>query len=280
MTDALPLPALHAAAATGDRKAVRQRLDAGDPIETRDANGRTVLHIAAAIRSLSMIDILLERAADAKAIDSDGRTALHHLVRGPRAAGIPEPSIPTGHRFVVDSAASLLEAGTPVNLVDSRGRTALHEAALNASEATGVLVSHGADVKIADKQGWTAIHFAAAAASVGTVSVLLSGRADVNAKNRWGWAPLDLCRIDERNFARYQDVELVLKQAHAKPSGGPSFELMRQLLRGDRRAALEALAKGADPDVEDAYGTTARDLAAKSPFPDLREALAKKPPAP
>src|SRR5256885_4686456 len=120
MTDVLP--ALHAAAAAGDRKAVRARLAAGDPIETRDALGRTVLHLAAAIRSLSMIEILLEKGADVKAVDLSGRSALHHLAQGPAAAGLADPGVAGGHRFVNESTFSLVEAGAPAQLPHPRGR--------------------------------------------------------------------------------------------------------------------------------------------------------------
>ena len=73
----------HADAAT-----VSRCLDDGADVRTRDANGMTPLHFAAArTRAPGVIQALLDAGADASAVDSQGKAAWHHAGDNPALKG-------------------------------------------------------------------------------------------------------------------------------------------------------------------------------------------------
>ena len=70
-------PVLHAAAERCDRAAVTAAIDAGEPIDSRDAFGKTALILATEKGCLLTVEFLIGAGADPDARGPDGRTALH-----------------------------------------------------------------------------------------------------------------------------------------------------------------------------------------------------------
>lgn len=64
---------LHLNAATWDDKTTRLLLAAGTPVNAKDKQGRTALHIAAHYNKLDVVKALLDRAADPYVKDAKGR---------------------------------------------------------------------------------------------------------------------------------------------------------------------------------------------------------------
>ena len=64
------------AAATGNLKRVRELVDNGANVNTRDEDGETALMWASCNNHLDIVKLLLEKGADASIKSSDGRTAL------------------------------------------------------------------------------------------------------------------------------------------------------------------------------------------------------------
>jgi ankyrin repeat protein len=87
----------------------------------------------------------------------------------------------------------LTENGANVNDKDNNGNwTPLHVACQDdrSAENMRLLVSKGADVNAKDKDGWAPLHFCSTFSGTITVNFLIGNGADVNAKNDDGWTPL------------------------------------------------------------------------------------------
>ncbi|QOJ78954.1 ankyrin repeat domain-containing protein [Infirmifilum lucidum] len=72
------------AAARGDYWRVKELLDRGAHVNTRDKHGETPLHHAAWMGHLDVAELLLDRGAEVDARDNYGSTPLHHAARGGR----------------------------------------------------------------------------------------------------------------------------------------------------------------------------------------------------
>jgi ankyrin repeat protein len=112
---------------------------------------------------------------------------------------------------------------------DEFRRSPLHYAAANGDvNEVRRLLAEGADPGTADAVGFTPLHFAAQEQHPAVVEVLLAAGADLRATDRWGNTPL----------------WRAVFTAH-----------------GDGSTATSLLAAGADPDVMNSTGISARQLA-------------------
>jgi ankyrin repeat protein len=172
------VPALVRAAADGDMAALRRLLDAGVPVDTRDAQGRTALLAATHADRIDAARLLIERGADVNAKDAmqdspyllagaQGRLA---ILRMTLAAGADLKStnryggtalIPAAHYGHVETVRELLKTGIDIDHVNRLGWTALLEAIILGdggaahAEIVRLLVAHGASLQRADAQGVT-----------------------------------------------------------------------------------------------------------------------------
>jgi len=172
------VPALVGAAEAGDMVALRRQLDAGVPVDSRDARGRTALLAAAHANRIDEARLLIERGADVNAKDemqdspflyagAQGRLV---ILRMTLAAGADLRStnryggtalIPAAHHGHVETVRELLKTGIDIDHVNRLGWTALLEAIILGdggaahAEIVRLLVAHGASVQRADAQGVT-----------------------------------------------------------------------------------------------------------------------------
>jgi hypothetical protein len=140
------LDPLHAATSVGDVEAVVSLLDAGTPVDVRNAKGTTPLHAAAEFGNTEMMDLLIGRGADVDAVTPGGIAPLHMaaLQGGPRVA------------------EQLLAAGAHVDPAASRGITPLHIACeTGRGDVAEVLLAHGADPNALSDKKRTPAMFAA-----------------------------------------------------------------------------------------------------------------------
>lgn len=171
-------PALVRAAEAGDMAALGWLLDAGVPVDTRDAQGRTALLAATHADRVDAARLLIERGADVNAKDTmqdspyllagaQGRLA---ILRMTLAAGADLKStnryggtalIPAAHYGHVETVRELLKTRIDIDHVNRLGWTALLEAIILGdggaahSEIVRLLVAHGASLQLADAQGVT-----------------------------------------------------------------------------------------------------------------------------
>lgn len=178
-----PTPPLVTAAEAGDLATLQRLLEAGAPVDARDARGRTALMAATHADQPAAARLLIARGADVNARDaiqdtpylfagSRGRLAILRLAL---AAGADlrstnrygsTPLMAAAYRGHVDNVRELLRAGVAVNHVNRLGWTALTEAiALGDGspaqvQIVGLLLEAGADPQIPDAQGFSALALA------------------------------------------------------------------------------------------------------------------------
>jgi len=171
-------PALVRLAAAGDLASLRRLLDAGVPVDSRDALGRTALLAATHADRFDAARLLIERGANVNAKDdlqdspflyagAEGRLAILRLTL---AAGAELTStnryggtalIPAAHHGHVETVRELLKTRIDVDHVNRLGWTALLEAIILGdggaahTEIVRLLVAHGASLQRGDAQGVT-----------------------------------------------------------------------------------------------------------------------------
>ena len=205
---------------------VRDCLADGASVGSRDENGRTPLHwAAAASRDVAVMVELLTAGANPELVDTTGQRAIHvaaavgrnpimlsYLVawgsdaeaevagkagRCPwstrRCAVVPlhlAAARPDGADFV----ASLLATGANANARDDQGRTPLHHAAAGAAGGMSIklLLNAGASVDIADQERLAPLHIAARRdeGALEMVSALLAAGASADQREQNGTTPL------------------------------------------------------------------------------------------
>ena len=123
------------AAANGKIEKVRNLLDEGVDVDTRDSDNRTILHWAARKGHADIVQLLLERGANAKLADNDyGNTPIHSASY-------------KGHTDVV---RMLLDHGVEPNTKNNIGTTALHYS-WREPDITRLLLERGAIINQRDK---------------------------------------------------------------------------------------------------------------------------------
>ena len=168
--------ALVAAAEAGESATLRRLLDAGTPVDGRDARRRTALLAATHANRVDAARLLIERGADVNAKDAlqdspflyAGAEGRLEILRLTLAAGADLAStnryggsalIPAAHHGHVDAVRELLATKINVDHVNRLGWTALLEAVILGdggaahTEIVRLLVAHGANVNLADAQG-------------------------------------------------------------------------------------------------------------------------------
>ncbi|PAV68472.1 hypothetical protein WR25_06964 [Diploscapter pachys] len=163
----------------GNADMLRQLLDDGEDVDSRDEAGRTPLRLAAAIDTdpYQVADLLLSRGANVDASCTNSFTPLM-VAAGRNNANVVE---------------RLLEAGASTKKVDSLGMNALHHAVLNFSCNPIVKMLCDADPKmttVADTNNCLPIHYAASKAHP-EVCILLLEKMDRNCVPSTG-SPLQL----------------------------------------------------------------------------------------
>ena len=171
-------PGLVGAAEAGDTTALRRLLDAGVPVDTRDARHRTALLAATHANRIDAARLLIERGADVNAQDMmqdspflyAGAQGRLEILRMTLAAGADLKStnryggtalIPAAHHGHVETVRELLKTKIDIDHVNRLGWTALLEAIILGdggaahTEIVRLLVAHGAKLQLADAQGVT-----------------------------------------------------------------------------------------------------------------------------
>jgi hypothetical protein len=140
------MPELIRAAGQGDIGTVRELLERGANVNTRDSeSGWTPLMSAALSGNIDIVRLLIEKGAHVNAQDKFSWTPLMIASR-------------SGHADIV---RVLLDAGADVNAKTGTGYTALMAAAKQGhAEIVKLLLARGADVHARDQVGWRSITLA------------------------------------------------------------------------------------------------------------------------
>jgi uncharacterized protein len=283
--------ALEYAVLKGRADIVQSLLAAGADVEKKYRGGQTVLHLAAARTSVTVLDQLIAARGNLAATDDLGNTPLDDAVLHNR---------PECVRSLLDHGASLHY------LHPADGRGALHEASVKGyAPIVNLLISRGADPALRDRSGQTPLDLALDYKNAAVVALLLKlGRtisgsqasgeqamesaalknqkkvaqlflnrgANVGALNRTGGTPLHDAAlggsVDVINELLEHGANI---DAQDRESGATPLMLAVSMDR--LSAARLLLTKGANPRITDHLGNTALDRALKIDDPDLVKLL-------
>lgn len=146
-------------------------------ISLKDASGNSPLHIAAALGSLPITELLLSEGADINATNTELNTPLHAAIQN----GRDEVSI------------FLIKNGADLNKHNASGYTPLHSAALHNRRAIAeALISKGADIESLSNQQYTPLGLIARSTESDEVAeFLIQKGANINARDAAGRTPLN-----------------------------------------------------------------------------------------
>ena len=191
------ISSLLAASARGDVASVESMLGSGDiTFSSKDAAGRTPLHISASEGHADLVNHLLEIKADPSAKDAHGNTPFNDCVRLKHDHIVKiirkhDPNI--SFKLANDEMGVLLcQAAFENNLPDLKR-----------------LISNGVDPNESDYDGRTAMHLAASEGHLPILEYLVGIRANIMCRDRFGGTPLmDAVRhnFDLRNADQVQKL--------------------------------------------------------------------------
>ncbi|KAG7261702.1 hypothetical protein CRUP_008032, partial [Coryphaenoides rupestris] len=240
-------------AAHGSASKVRELVQKyPDKVDIKN-QGKTALQVAAHQGHLEVVRVLLQASSSVEVKDEDGDTALHYTAFG------NQPEIA---RLLLSQGASVnqLNSSTCTALHDSYGDTPLHDAI--AKDFRGIMETlvlvPNIDFTQQNHRGFNLLHHAALKGNkLATERILARARQLVDVKKDDGFSALHLaalnnhwegrCDVNIRNNRNQTALQLVVTQGH--------------------EAALLCLlvAHGADVNMEDEDGDTARHVALSRP---------------
>src|SRR5882724_388568 len=234
-----------------DLKAAEEQISSGADVNAMDADHTSALRLAVVAGSGEMADFLLSKKARPDVVDEEGVTALME------ACALGREKV----------AIALIRAGADVNTRAEDGATPLLNAIGHVSRTVSdrhsridlvqTLIENGAAVNVSDWQGTSPLLAAARSGDTSLARLLLSARANTEAKNAKGQTPLilaveqdsvDMVKVlieSKANFVvfdRRGDSPL----SKASQKGFPEGVEMTQLL----------LSAGADPNLASESGWT------------------------
>lgn len=264
---------------------VRQLLEAGADVSTKDVNSQTPLHEAAANGNSGIVTILLRYGADISSRNSQDKIPLHLAL---------ESSHPVVALQLLDSALSLQQSqetnqfncdaidvngnspmilaieweqqavvralvdhGADVALVGPRGRTALHIAArFGQNVILGLLANKVPSVDIRDNLGNTPLHLAARRGHVESIKELLSAGANQHILTENGLTPLN----EACAWGQTRAAEVLMKSDQSNEALNTNF--LHAAVSGSSEIARLLLDEKADKNTQNKEGETALHLAA------------------
>lgn len=238
------------AAVNGDVAKLREMIDAGMPVDTRDSYGVTALLRAANAEKPAAVRHLLEAGADPRARDQSGRSVLHLLVAYP--ATLPLLDFALGYGLSLDDQ---FEGGdTPLMTALLRGHLA----------GARALLERGADPRIRDRHGNTCVMKMLGGShafrdgeeydeALEMLEALLQGGVDARATGEYGRSALSIAASKGLRRA----VALLRRHGvDSEATGSDGLTPLQQAWSGGHQPLLsDLLSQGARVDFHTAVAT-------------------------
>ena len=270
--------ALISAVRTGDTETVVDLLGGGVPIDTKDDEGMSLLHLAAWGSHVTTMRLLFRRGCDVDSVDGGGLTPLHlaawggHLTtmrllfrRGCDVDSVDSRGVTPLHLAAAmgqtKAVRELIRNGASKSVVASINGAPLHQAALKGHVDTVVaMLEEGCPLDILDSDGSTVLHWAAAGGHAELMKELVGRGCDVNAVRESGLTPLHCAAARGRTEAVCELIKLgATKSVVASTCGTP---LHQAALQGHVDTAVAMLEEGYPLDVVSSAGDTVLHFAA------------------
>lgn len=250
----------------------------------KDNNGRTPLHMAAAVGNADIVEALLDIGGETLLMsrDNDGKLALHDCAIGGYIETarhlISEESIKvlshdgkSALRLAalsshLDFVTLLVEKGADVNYTDADGRTTVYCVASSAANDLKLintlhhLVKLGADLEIKDLEGRTPLHVTSWQGMTAVVRALVELGADIDAVDNEGRTALHMCAWNGHTEVVALLIEAGANVNHVSSTQGAT-PLMIAAQQGHIDACSLLLNAGSDPSHIDFYGRSAKEVA-------------------
>jgi ankyrin repeat protein len=233
-------PVLTGAVLAGRAEVVKLLLSSGARVDTRDVEGRTLLHVAARYGYDRIAGLLLAAHAEVDPVDGAGRTPLDDAVLYAQSAVVP---------VLLDYGAD------PRRMHPQDGRGPLHEACIKGSASLiEMLVNAGADPAARDKSGQTPIDLALAYKNRGAIAALEHLALD----RRDCRETVDLAMQSATLRGRSELARLLIEGGFDinQPSPGGGTYLHQAALRGQKKIVQLFLERGAQVNALDETGGT------------------------
>ena len=264
--------ALIRAVRTGGTETVADLLDRGVPIDTKDDEGKSLLHLAAWGGHVTTMRLLIRRGCDVGSVDSTGLTPLHWAAAMGQTKAVRElirmgamKSVVAGNcgtpihqaalKGHVETVEAMLEEGCPIDAVNSDGASVLHAAARNCQiKVMRVFVDRGCDVNAAKVNGFTPLHSAAAHGRTEAVHELIKlGAIKSVVASNYG-TPLHQAALN----GHVETVEAMLVRGCPidMVSSGGATVLHSAAQRGHVEVMRVLVSRGCDVNAEKANGCT------------------------
>ena len=251
--------ALISAVSAGDTETVADLIDRGVPIDTKDDEGWSLLHLAAWGGHVTTMRLLIRRGCDVDSVDSRGLTPLHCAATMGQTKAVRE----------------LIRKGASKSVVAGYYGTPLHRAALNGHVETAVaMLEEGCPLDVVSGSEATVLHFAASGGNVELLKELVVKGCDMNAMKANGCTPLHSAAGHGRTEAVRELIKLgAQKSVVAGDYGTP---LHQAAIKGHVETAVAMLEEGCPLDVVSGSEATVLHFAASGGNADLVKELVFK----
>ncbi len=227
----IQVPDPHKAIKDRERVKLQQWLANGGDPNTRDANHRTPVHVAASVGDVTAIEMLVRANADIESVDTSGQTPLIVAIRNGNSK----------------AANVLMRHGVNTNARDTYGWTALFVAVFRGDEKViAKLIENGADVS-AEKDGWQLLHYATASLSASTIKLIASHSDSIDIRSSAGLTPLHLT-AESYGAAEIKEL-LQLGASVDLPDISGATPLFYAASTGSVEKTSLLIANGADPNA-------------------------------
>ncbi len=263
-----------------DKTAERNQDDVAD--KDKFSTSWTTVHYAVYNGNMSLFNDIFQFLSDKETIvntkDSSDWTPLHYAVYYNALDVV---------KFLVNKGADISvkdkDSKTPLDLAAQENNTSVAEflkqteldkKLLAAVQDTGLnevkdLINQKANINAKDMYGWTPLHFAASRNKLSVVEFLFNNNANINAKDVYGNTPLHVA-------AQYSSNLEIVKFLLDKDISGINnitnngWTPLHVAIQGNKLNTVELLlGRGADIEVRDIYNQTSLDLATRKGYLDI-----------